>query len=580
MGKNRDIWLKAAVVGSLWGASEIVLGSFLHNLRIPFSGNLLTAIGIVLMISGHRIWPERGLILRAGLICAALKSLSPSPVILGPMISIFMQASLMEAAVGVGRGSWAGYLFGGGLAMGWNLFYRILSTLVLYGSPVISLYQQLVTYLFQQTGLQMSGYWAPILFLGGLFVLFGMLAAVAGLVISRAAERNNHRWSPPALGGKQVLPVAEEFRREKWPLLLPVGYLAFLVLGLYSLRNLPLALSVALLAAYFFLVWMYDHRLIYRFGKKKGFWIGLAVMILLSGLLLGPPASERLISIEGLRIGAEMGMRALYVIAGFGILSKGLRNPSLLKWAENRHLEPFFSAVRIAFQTTPLMIDTIPGKQAWRRPGRVLTNMVRSMEHALDFMRTREQGFGMVFVISGQKASGKTTLAARVTNILKTSGIKVSGILAPGLIENGLRSGYWVKDAATGKKMVLCRRASQKNASLPGPYSFDPKALAFGKEALSLPAWQGTGVGPAREQLIIIDELGPFELNGLGWASAISELQGLYRGPMIWVVRESLVEQIVEKWPPARLRVFPADRTEAREISRIILNHMEHNPLQ
>jgi hypothetical protein len=32
---KNDIWLKAAVVGSLWGASEIVLGSFLHNLKYP-----------------------------------------------------------------------------------------------------------------------------------------------------------------------------------------------------------------------------------------------------------------------------------------------------------------------------------------------------------------------------------------------------------------------------------------------------------------------------------------------------------------------------------------------------------------
>ena len=29
-------WQKAAVIGSLWGSIEIILGSFLHNVNIPF----------------------------------------------------------------------------------------------------------------------------------------------------------------------------------------------------------------------------------------------------------------------------------------------------------------------------------------------------------------------------------------------------------------------------------------------------------------------------------------------------------------------------------------------------------------
>jgi len=36
-----DIWLKAAMLGSLWASIEIILGSFLHNLHIPFSGTFL-----------------------------------------------------------------------------------------------------------------------------------------------------------------------------------------------------------------------------------------------------------------------------------------------------------------------------------------------------------------------------------------------------------------------------------------------------------------------------------------------------------------------------------------------------------
>ena len=77
-------WLKAAVLGCLWASSEIVLGSFLHNLHVPFSSIFLTSIGVILIVSISYKWKDRGLIWRAGLICALMKSVSPSAVIFGP----------------------------------------------------------------------------------------------------------------------------------------------------------------------------------------------------------------------------------------------------------------------------------------------------------------------------------------------------------------------------------------------------------------------------------------------------------------------------------------------------------------
>ena len=41
-----DKWIKASVLAGLWAGVEIIAGSFLHNLRIPFSGTFLTFIFI------------------------------------------------------------------------------------------------------------------------------------------------------------------------------------------------------------------------------------------------------------------------------------------------------------------------------------------------------------------------------------------------------------------------------------------------------------------------------------------------------------------------------------------------------
>ena len=108
-----SIWLKASVVGSLWAAFEIIFGSFLHNLRIPFSGTLLSFVSVILLISFFQIWNEKGLIWRAGLICALMKSLSPSAVILGPMIGIFSEALFVELFILILGRNVLGYAFGG-----------------------------------------------------------------------------------------------------------------------------------------------------------------------------------------------------------------------------------------------------------------------------------------------------------------------------------------------------------------------------------------------------------------------------------------------------------------------------------
>ncbi len=107
---KKNLWRKAAV-----------LGSFLHNAHIPFSGEFLTAIGIAILVSGHRLWPERGLLWRTGLVCAAMKSVSPSAVILGPMFAISAEGLLAEAGVGLLGGNAAGNFF--------SRFYSYISAL-------------------------------------------------------------------------------------------------------------------------------------------------------------------------------------------------------------------------------------------------------------------------------------------------------------------------------------------------------------------------------------------------------------------------------------------------------------------
>jgi hypothetical protein len=189
-----DKWIKASVVGTVWAASEIVFGSFLHNLRIPFCGNILTAIGIIILISFAYSFKEKGIIWRAGLICALLKTLSPSAVIFGPMIAIFTEAVLLEISVLILGRNYAGFIVGSILAMTWNLFQKILSYILFYGFDIIEIYKGLVKIAEKQFNHNFDLLWAPIIVLLIAYALFGLAAGIVGI---RVGKRISNRTENP-----------------------------------------------------------------------------------------------------------------------------------------------------------------------------------------------------------------------------------------------------------------------------------------------------------------------------------------------------------------------------------------------
>lgn len=558
--RHTDIWLKAAVIGSVWGASEIVLGSFLHNLRIPFSGNLLTAIGIIIMIAGHRLWPERGLFWRAGLICVMMKTLSPSPVIFGPMLAIFMQSVSMQAGVLLGGRTIAGYLIGGGLAMAWNIVQRIVTALLVYGMSIVELYQSLVDYFYTNIGIPFSGYWTPVAALFGLFFLGGMVAAIAGIIISRKAASVHSAVAVDPPNGLPDEAGVSTGKENPFSALRLGGILALLFGGLYVIYVFPLYISAIYVAGFITVITLYDKRLLYRFVYKPGFWIGFLVITTLTGFFLGGTQGSAAFTMDGLLVGIEMNLRAVVVIAGFGAVSVQLRNPVLMRWFENKRMKHFFSAVRVSFQTIPFIMAMIPKGRAWRNPVTVLSGMIRHMDGYLELMRKEERKRNTVFIITGKRGTGKTTVAREIVGKLRGNGINVSGILQPEFITNGRRAGFYVEDVSNGERMLLCVRTAETMHRTPVLFSFNDEPFVFGKNALSV-----SKAGDS--DIVVIDEVGPMELDDNGWADVISSLRTRLNTPMIWVVREKLIGDIVRKWNVDDYIVFDIHYTDADTIA-------------
>ena len=147
-----DIWLKASVVGGLWASMEIIVGSFLHNTRMPFAGSILAFAGTILLIGFYQLWPQKGLIIRAGFITAIMKSVSPSAIILGPMTGIITEAALIELLIILFGNNIPSVAVAGILSLSSALFHKIISVIILYGFDVIKVYVNVINFALKQFG--------------------------------------------------------------------------------------------------------------------------------------------------------------------------------------------------------------------------------------------------------------------------------------------------------------------------------------------------------------------------------------------------------------------------------------------
>src|SRR5664280_2445335 len=277
-------WIKASIAGTIWAASEIVLGSFLHNLKVPFSGNILTAIGIIILIAISYIWTDKGLFWRAGLICALMKTMSPSTVIFGPMLAIFTEAVLLELFIRLLGRTLAGYAIGSMVAMSWNLLQKILNYIIFYGSNIIEVYKSLLKLAQKQLDIQTDIIWLPIIILLIVYALFGLLAAITGIKVGRKLVKqpvsvSHETFNQPI---KQVSDAkVNELNYSITWLILNIA----LMIGSFILLNSTTWLVWSFTISGIIIIWSLRYKRALRQISKPKFWIFFVIITLLTAFV-------------------------------------------------------------------------------------------------------------------------------------------------------------------------------------------------------------------------------------------------------------------------------------------------------
>lgn len=141
---TRDL-VYIAVLGAAWGLVETSLGSYLHAARIPFRGAVLTAVGLLLALSGRALVPRRWTVLMIGAITAILKLLSVGGVLLSPLLAIMVESLLAEAALwAFRRPGRKAFAVAGAAGTLWSVVHPFVTQGLLAGKGLLTAYGWLI----------------------------------------------------------------------------------------------------------------------------------------------------------------------------------------------------------------------------------------------------------------------------------------------------------------------------------------------------------------------------------------------------------------------------------------------------
>ena len=165
-----------------------------------------------------------------------------------------------------------------------------------------------------------------------------------------------------------------------------------------------------------------------------------------------------------------------------------------------------------------------------------------------------------LFIISGTQGEGKTTALVRIIEELRKDGIVVAGFIAEGEWEKGLRIRFYIRDVANTVKMILCQSKEDEAFKKQGRFYFNREAIQLGAKLVQTNEFK---------QVVVLDEIGLFEINGHVWAPILKKLISIDNTPVVITVRDTFVDQVISTFNITKSEVFHC-KTEPELIAKKI----------
>jgi hypothetical protein len=416
----KSIWLKAAVAGSIWASIEIIFGSFLHNLKIPLSGMFLSFIGVWLMISFLQVWKESGLIWRAGLICALMKSISPSAFILGPMIGIFTEALLIELFIFLLGKNLAGYIAGGAFAVLETIIHKLISLLILYGFNFIKILSDLYNFALKQIHLEHVNPFYLIGIITAIYITAGTTGALLGYFaglkyLSKRTSSKGKNNVSLSTGN----PLFNQAQGQSYSLILLLTNFLSIAIILFLLNyDLLFAAAFSSIAYLLFCITKYKNAM--KRLKKLSFWISFLIITFTAAFLWDGFSNGAFFTLNGLITGLKMNARAVIIILGFASISVELKNPVIKSVLYHKGFANLYQSLSLSFSALPNIISSLSksGNKANAIPAISFQGLFSQAETLLAVFEKEDLQKPQIVIITGAIHQGKTTFTRSIVNTL------------------------------------------------------------------------------------------------------------------------------------------------------------------
>jgi nucleoside-triphosphatase THEP1 len=160
-------------------------------------------------------------------------------------------------------------------------------------------------------------------------------------------------------------------------------------------------------------------------------------------------------------------------------------------------------------------------------------------------------------VITGPINSGKTTMLFSLCSRLDSLGFSIGGVTQVMPLPNKEKRSYILSDQGSGDIRVLMTLDSKSDWIPFGRFHYDPGAFDWASEKILSHR--------AHYDYVTIDEIGPLELQEEGLAQTYKKLLHTYRGTLITVIREGLLDQVLAHFDINERSIVVLRTTENQE---------------
>lgn len=168
-----------------------------------------------------------------------------------------------------------------------------------------------------------------------------------------------------------------------------------------------------------------------------------------------------------------------------------------------------------------------------------------------------------VFLVTGPVQGGKTTFLSALAALLKKRGLTPGGFLCPGTFDSGNRSEFYLKNILTGVELPMGSARETLQWFKYRRFWFNPGAFKVGEEWIRECLRQ-------EAQIIVIDEVGPMELEGSGWSEILDDLVKQPVPLQLWSVRENILQEVMQRWNIHSEHLIRIDTMDVYQAAEII----------